>query len=54
MPWIGGFHLLCGGAAGAVSAGRGERWEVRVPKVLAVGFLALVEVVLLPGEQRRL
>ncbi len=45
---VGCFHVLCGIAAGAVSGMRGERWAPRVAKVLAVGFLALVEVVLLP------
>lgn len=50
---VGCFHVLCGIAAGAVSGMRGERWAPRVAKVLAVGFLALVEVVLLPegGEK---
>lgn len=50
---VGCFHVLCGIAAGAVSGLRGERWAPRVAKVLAVGFLALVEVVLLPdgGDQ---
>lgn len=47
---MGCFHLACGAAAAAVSSSRGERWAPRTAKVLAVGFLALVEVVLLPAE----
>ncbi|KAL4421294.1 hypothetical protein ABPG75_010585 [Micractinium tetrahymenae] len=46
---VGCFHVLCGIAAGTASSMRGERWAPRVAKVLAVGFLALVEVVLLPA-----
>jgi hypothetical protein len=45
---VGCFHLLCAAAAATVGSQRGERWAPRVAKVLAVGFLALVEVVLLP------
>lgn len=48
---VGCFHLLCGGAAAAISARRGEAWLPRTAKVLAVGFLALVEVALLPAEE---
>jgi hypothetical protein len=47
---VGCFHLLCAAAAATVSSQRGERWAPRVAKVLAVGFLALVEVVLLPED----
>lgn len=51
---MGGFHLLCGGAAAAVCIQRGERsWPGRTAKVLAVGGLALLEVLLLPeGEEQ--
>lgn len=51
---VGGFHLLCGTAAAAVSSQRGERgWPARTAKVLAVGGLALLEVLLLPeGEEQ--
>ena len=45
---VGCFHLVCGATAAAVSSRRGERWAPRVAKVMAVGFLALVEVLLVP------
>ena len=45
---MGFFHLACAAAAALVSSRRGERWLPRTAKVLAVGFLALVEVLLLP------
>lgn len=48
---MGVFHLACGAASAAISSGRGEAAAPRVAKVLAVGFLALVEVWLVP-EQR--
>ena len=52
---MGCFHLLCGAAAAAVSSRRGEQqWPARIAKVLAVGGLALLEVLLLPeGEEQR-
>ena len=52
---MGCFHLLCGAAAAAVSSRRGEQqWPARTAKVLAVGGLALLEVLLLPeGEEQR-
>ena len=51
MLWLGAFHLACGAAAAAICSRRGEAWAPRVAKVLAVGFLALMEVALLPAEE---
>lgn len=47
---LGCFHLVCGATAAAVSARRGEAWAPRTAKVLAVGLLALLEVLLLPEQ----
>lgn len=48
---LGCFHLACGAVAAAVSSRRQERtWPQRTAKVLAVGFLALVEVLLVREE----
>ena len=47
---LGYFHVVCGGMAATVSSGRGEQWVPRFAKVMAVGFLALVEVVLVPQD----
>lgn len=46
---VGTFHLLCAVPAATVSLMRGEAWAPRTAKVLAVGFLALLEVLLLPA-----
>lgn len=53
--YVGYFHLVCGAVAAAVSSQRGEQqWPARTAKVLAVGGLALLEVLLLPeGEEQR-
>ncbi|PRW32625.1 cytochrome p450 isoform A [Chlorella sorokiniana] len=52
--YVGCFHLLCGAAAAAVSSRRGEQqWPARTAKVLAVGGLALLEVLLLPEGAER-
>ncbi|KAI3423954.1 hypothetical protein D9Q98_009788 [Chlorella vulgaris] len=50
---LGFFHIACGTVAAVVSRRRSEAWVPRTAKVLAVGFLALVEVLVLPGRAAR-
>ena len=51
FPPLACFHVGCATAAGAASAARGERrWPARAAKAAAVGFLALVEALLLPDQ----
>jgi hypothetical protein len=44
-------HLGLGVVAGVISSRRGEQWLPRAAKTAAVGFMALLEVILLPDDE---